>query len=67
MSDFVRAAAPWVAMGLCAAVLAVRGAMHKETKEKQSGDSAAEGMCLGMLTGLSAGMCIPKKSGGADR
>ena len=33
--DFVRAAAPWVAMGLAVAILAVRGAKRKKATEKQ--------------------------------
>lgn len=49
--DFLRAAAPWVAAGLCVAILAVRGAVKKKNN-KQDGDYGTEGMCLGMCFGL---------------
>lgn len=53
--DFVRAAAPWVAMGLAVTILAVRGAKRKKATEKQdkkqAGNYGTEGMCLGMCFG----------------
>ena len=47
--DFLRAALPWIAVGLLLAVLLARGARKKNNKE-QTGDYGTEGMCLGMLS-----------------
>lgn len=49
--DFLRAALPWIAMGL---LLAVFFAQRAQKKEKKSGsdDYAAEGMGFGMCLGL---------------
>lgn len=51
--DFIRAATPWVIMGLLVAILAVRGTVRKK---KDNGTS------FGMLIGLVVGMCIHKTS-----
>ena len=56
--DFAKAAAPWVAMGVTAAVLAVRHASKgakKKKCEKFGGDCGTEGMCLGMCFGVCLG------------
>ena len=45
--DFIRAALPWVAMGLLLAVFAARSAGRKK-KEKEIDNYGTEGMCLGM-------------------
>lgn len=47
---FIRAAAPWVIMGLLVAVFAARGAAGKEQK-KQKDNYGVEGMCLGAAVG----------------
>ena len=52
--DFLRAALPWIVMGLLLAVFAARSA-GKEKKEKESGDYGPEGMCLGMCFGTALG------------
>ena len=52
--DFIRAALPWVAMGLLLAVYFARCA-GKKKKEEQTGDYGAEGMCLGMCFGTAIG------------
>ena len=44
--DFVRAASPWVAMGLLLAIFFVRSAVKKKKGKKQDGDYGTEGMCL---------------------
>ena len=49
--DFLRAALPWIAMGLLLAVYFVRSA-GKKKEEDRSADYAAEGMGLGMCLGL---------------
>ena len=51
---FLRAALPWIAVGLLLAVLAVRGA-RKKKKDKKTSDYGAEGMCLGMCFGTAIG------------
>ena len=74
---FLRAAAPWISMGLLIAFLCVRPAIRKGKAED---DYAEEGMCvgmclgslsdssnsglgasLGMLFGLVIGLCVHKK------
>lgn len=54
---FIRAAAPWVIMGLLVAVFAARGASGKEQKnQKQPEDNyGEEGMCLGAAIGTALG------------
>ena len=64
--DFIRSAAPWVAMGLAVAILAVRGAVKIKKGEKQDSNYGLEGMCLGMLLGLAIGSCIPRNRKDAD-
>ena len=46
-AQFLRAALPWIAMGLLIAVFAVRSAGKKKEKQKAE-DYGTEGMCLGM-------------------
>ena len=52
--DFIRAALPWIIMGLLLAVYFARCA-GKKKKEEQTGDYGAEGMCLGMGVGTAIG------------
>ena len=52
--DFLRAALPWIIMGLLLAVYFARCA-GKKKKEEQTGDYGAEGMCLGMCFGTAIG------------
>ena len=65
--DFVRAAAPWVAMGLAVTILAVRGAKRKKATEKQdkkqAGFYGTEGMCLGMCCGAALGSTLWSDAG----
>ena len=49
--DFIRAASPWVAMGLLLAIFFVRSVVKKKKGKKQDGDYGTEGMCLGMCFG----------------
>lgn len=49
--DFIRAALPWVAVGLLAVILGVKHA-GREKKEKPQEDYGAEGMCIGMCLGM---------------
>ena len=60
--DFIRAALPWVAMGLLLAVFAARSAGTKK-KEKESDNYGTEGMCLGMCFGTAIGTAIENNTG----
>lgn len=59
--DFIRAAAPWVAMGLLLAIFAVRSAAKK--KKGQEVDYGTEGMCLGMCFGTAIGTSLGGNTG----
>lgn len=52
--DFVRAALPWIMMGLLLATYFARSA-GKKKKEEQCDDYGTEGMCLGMCFGTALG------------
>ena len=52
--DFVRAALPWIMMGLLLAVYFARSA-GKKKREEQCDDYGTEGMCLGMCFGTALG------------
>ena len=60
--DFLRAALPWIAIGLLLAVFAARGAKKKNKKE-QIGDYGTEGMCLGMCFGTAIGTALGNNTG----
>lgn len=59
--EFIKAALPWVAMGLLLAILVVRG-MGKKSKEQDT-DYGMEGMCLGMCFGTAIGTSIGNNTG----
>ncbi len=61
--DFIRAAAPWVAMGLLIAIMAVRGASKKSRGKKTDDNYGTEGMCLGMCFGTALGTTIGNNTG----
>lgn len=60
--NFIRAALPWIALGLLIAVLAVRGAAGKN-KKASAGDYGTEGMCLGMCFGTALGSSFENGTG----
>ena len=60
--DFLRAAMPWVAMGLLLAVFAARSA-KKKNEEDQTDNYGTEGMCLGMCFGTAIGTAIENNTG----
>lgn len=64
-AQFLRAALPWVAMGLLIAVFAVRSASRrkKEDKEEPTKDYGVEGMCLGMCFGTAIGTSLGNNTG----
>ncbi len=60
--DFLRAAMPWVAMGLLLAVFAARSA-KKKNEEEQTDNYGTEGMCLGMCFGTAIGTSLGNHTG----
>ena len=60
---FIRAAAPWVAMGLLLAIFAVRSAEKKKKDQEQEVDYGTEGMCLGMCFGTAIGTSLGNNTG----
>ena len=60
--DFLRAALPWIAVGLLLAVLSARSAGMKK-KEEQAGDYGTEGMCMGMCFGTAIGAFFGNNTG----
>lgn len=60
--DFIRAALPWIAVGLLLAVFFARSA-GKKKKEKQSDNYGTEGMCLGMCFGTAIGTALGNNTG----
>ena len=54
---FLRAALPWIAVGLALAVLFAKSGGKKKKKE-HTGDYGAEGMCLGMCFGTALGVAF---------
>ena len=61
---FLRAAAPWISLGLLIAFLCVRPAIQKGKKEAAGGDYAVEGMCFGMCIGMAGGSLIDSSGSG---
>lgn len=60
--DFLRAALPWIAVGLLLAVLFARSAGKKKKGEQQD-DYGTEGMCLGMCFGTAIGTSLGNNTG----
>jgi len=58
--SFLRAAAPWVSLGLLVAFLCVRPTIRES---KAGGDYAQEGMCAGMCLGMAFGSLTGGDSG----
>ena len=61
--EFIRAAAPWVAMGLLVAIFAVRSAVKKKKGKKSEDNYGTEGMCLGMCFGTALGTALGNNTG----
>ena len=60
--DFLRAALPWVAMGLLLAVFFARSA-GKEKKKERPDNYGTTGMCLGMCFGTAIGTALGHHTG----
>ena len=61
--DFIRAAAPWVAMGLLLAIFAVRSVVGKKKGKKSEDNYGTEGMCMGMCFGMALGSALGNNTG----
>ena len=61
---FLRAAAPWISLGLLVAFFCVRPSVKKGKSESAEGDYAVDGMCIGMCVGMTAGSLIGDGNGG---
>lgn len=59
--DFVRAASPWIAIGLLLAIFFARSAGNKD--QKQSDNYGSEGMSLGMCFGTAIGTSLGNNTG----
>ena len=60
--DFLRAALPWVAIGLLLAVFAAKSAKKKKDEQPQD-DYGTEGMCLGLCFGTAIGTSLGNNTG----
>ena len=60
--DFLRAALPWIKVGLLLAVFFARNA-RKKKNEEQTGDYGTEGMCWGMCLGTAIGTSLGNHTG----
>ena len=60
--DFLRAALPWIVMGLLLAVFFARSA-GKEKKEETPDNCGTTGMCLGMCFGTAIGTALGNNTG----
>lgn len=60
--DFIKAALPWIAMGLLLAVFFARAA-YKKSKDEKREDYGTEGMCLGMCLGTAIGTSLGNNTG----
>lgn len=60
--DFLRAALPWITVGLLLAVFFARNA-RKKKNEEQTGDYGTEGMCWGMCLGTAIGTSLGNHTG----
>ena len=60
--DFLRAALPWIAMGLLLAVFFARSAKRKKDEDKKA-DYGTVGMCLGMCFGTAIGTALGNNTG----
>ena len=56
--DFMRAALPWIAMGLLLAIFCAGSASGKSKNNKTDDNYGTEGMCLGMCLGTAIGTAL---------
>lgn len=61
---FLRAAAPWISLGLLIAFFCVRPAVKKGKGESAEDDYVVDGMCIGMCIGMAVGSLLGDGNGG---
>ena len=61
--DFMRAALPWIAMGLLLAIFCAGSASGKSKNNKTDDNYGTEGMCLGMCLGTAIGTALDNNTG----
>ncbi len=62
MLDFIRAATPWVLIGLSLAVF-FAGNANRKPDEKPRGNFGSVGMCIGMCIGTASGSALWNNTG----
>lgn len=62
ISEFMKAALPWIATGLLLAVFFARAAAQKKGKNRRE-DHASEGIALGMCFGVALGTALHINTG----
>lgn len=62
MLDFIRAATPWVLIGLSLAVF-FAGNTNRKPDEKPRGNFGSVGMCIGMCIGTALGSALWNNTG----
>lgn len=62
MLDFIRAATPWVLIGLSLALF-FAGSANRKPDEKPRGNFGAVGMCIGMCIGTALGSALWNNTG----
>ena len=60
--DFLRAALPWIAVGLLLAVFSAKYAGKKKAEDRKN-NFGTEGMCLGMCFGTAIGSSFGNNTG----
>lgn len=63
--DFIKAALPWIAMGLLLAIFSAKSAAKKRKNENKEtkDDYGIEGMCIGMCMGTAIGSSLGNNTG----
>ena len=62
MLDFIRAATPWVLIGLSLALF-FAGSANRKPDEKPRGNFGSVGMCIGMCIGTALGSALWNNTG----
>ena len=61
--NFIRAAAPWLTIGILLIILAFRSLTKKNNAEGEDNNYGTEGMCLGMCLGTAFGTMLGNDTG----
>ncbi len=61
--NFIRAAAPWLTIGILLIILAFRSLTKKNNAEGEDNNYVTEGMCLGMCLGTAFGTMLGNDTG----